>query len=112
MPHPDATKLEDSCAGGESARRVREMLRVSSGSIDWTSESWPDFPQARDLCQRLLAFRMSDRLPSAAAALRHPWLQGGTPVASPPATSPGASPEPQRCAGGPPLACHHHVSAA
>lgn len=43
--------------------------------IDFDCEPWPSFPQARDLCEKLLAFCPGDRSPSARAALSHPWLQ-------------------------------------
>lgn len=49
--------------------------RLQGAHIDFECEPWPSFPQARDLCQKLLAFSPGDRSPSAKAALLHPWLQ-------------------------------------
>jgi len=49
--------------------------QLQRAKIDWECEPWPTFPQARDLCQKLLAFAPSDRSPSALHALSHPWLQ-------------------------------------
>lgn len=51
-------------------------LRLKGAEIDFECEPWPSFPQARDLCQRLLAFSPGDRSPSARAALSHAWLRG------------------------------------
>lgn len=49
--------------------------RLQGSPIDFDCEPWPSFPQARDLCQSLLAFSPGDRSPSARAALSHPWLR-------------------------------------
>jgi len=50
--------------------------KLKGASIDFECEPWPSFPQARDLCQQLLAFSPGDRSPSARDALNHPWLRG------------------------------------
>jgi len=50
--------------------------KLQGAHIDFDCEPWPSFPQARDLCQNLLAFSPGDRSPSARAALSHPWLRG------------------------------------
>mmetsp|Transcript_55820 Transcript_55820/g.125916 ORF Transcript_55820/g.125916 Transcript_55820/m.125916 type:complete len:341 (+) Transcript_55820:164-1186(+) len=50
--------------------------RLKGAHIDFECDPWPHFPQAKDLCQQLLAFSPGDRSPSARAALSHPWLKG------------------------------------
>lgn len=50
--------------------------RLKGAHIDFECEPWPSFPQAKDLCQKLLAFNPGDRSPSAREALNHPWLRG------------------------------------
>lgn len=49
--------------------------KLKDAHIDFECDPWPMFPQARDLCEQLLAFSPGDRSPSACAALGHPWLQ-------------------------------------
>lgn len=64
----------DTRIGSTSMEDLYETLRKET--IDFECEPWPSFPQARDLCQQLLAFSPGDRSPSARAALSHPWLKG------------------------------------
>merc|ERR1719382_1054307 len=64
----------DTRIGSPSMNDLYEKLRTVQ--IDFECEPWPSFPQARDLCQLLLAFSPGERTPSAMAALNHPWLQG------------------------------------
>eukprot|EP00397_Hematodinium_sp_SG-2012_P017819 GEMP01018233.1.p1 GENE.GEMP01018233.1~~GEMP01018233.1.p1 ORF type:complete len:330 (+),score=81.39 GEMP01018233.1:229-1218(+) len=58
--------------GGAKMEAIYDRLK--DAKVDFSCAPWPDFPQARDLCQQLLAFDPGDRSPSAAAALNHPWL--------------------------------------
>jgi serine/threonine protein kinase len=51
-------------------------MSLKGAQIDFDCDPWTSVPQARDLCQQLLAFSPEDRTPSARAALRHPWLGG------------------------------------
>jgi len=56
-------------------RGIEGMCEVlQNEKIDWECPPWPDFPMARDLCQRLLAFEPEARSPTAKDALNHPWL--------------------------------------
>eukprot|EP00931_Biecheleriopsis_adriatica_P091599 TRINITY_DN65487_c0_g1_i1.p1 TRINITY_DN65487_c0_g1~~TRINITY_DN65487_c0_g1_i1.p1 ORF type:complete len:370 (-),score=74.65 TRINITY_DN65487_c0_g1_i1:37-1086(-) len=48
--------------------------KLKDAEVDFECEPWPSFPQAKDLCQQLLAFQPEERSPSAKAALSHPWL--------------------------------------
>lgn len=64
----------DTRIGSPSMNDLYEKLR--NVQIDFECEPWPSFPQARDLCQQLLAFAPGERTPSARAALCHPWLSG------------------------------------
>lgn len=62
----------DTRCGSASMNELFEKLK--DAQVDFLCEPWPSFPQARDLCQQLLAFSPGDRSPSARAALSHPWL--------------------------------------
>lgn len=64
----------DTRCGSSSMEQLYSKLQFAE--IDFECEPWPSFPQAKDLCQQLLAFSPGDRSPSARAALSHPWLQG------------------------------------
>mmetsp|Transcript_61557 Transcript_61557/g.132798 ORF Transcript_61557/g.132798 Transcript_61557/m.132798 type:complete len:324 (+) Transcript_61557:59-1030(+) len=57
-----------------SRKQVIEAFKKSP--IDFDSDPWPEFPQARDFCQKLLAIDPMDRTPSSAEALMHEWLAG------------------------------------
>lgn len=48
--------------------------RLQGAHVDFECEPWPSFPQARDLCKKLLAFSPGDRSPSARDALQHAWF--------------------------------------
>lgn len=75
MPWGGGEALEDSTVGSESACRMYEAMK--NQPPDWECVPWPDFPQALDLCQRLLSFNQSERLPTAQEALSHPWFFEG-----------------------------------
>merc|ERR1712014_398126 len=68
----DTNKLSDTQVGSETMDELYERLKFFE--IDFECEPWPSFPQARDLCQKLLAFNPGDRSPSAREALSHSWL--------------------------------------
>eukprot|EP00930_Biecheleria_cincta_P096218 TRINITY_DN88096_c0_g1_i1.p1 TRINITY_DN88096_c0_g1~~TRINITY_DN88096_c0_g1_i1.p1 ORF type:complete len:358 (+),score=88.22 TRINITY_DN88096_c0_g1_i1:38-1075(+) len=76
MPFEQDVYLEDESAdtrcGSTSMNHMYHKLK--DADIDFECEPWPSFPQAKDLCQQLLAFQPQDRSPSAKAALSHPWL--------------------------------------
>jgi len=67
-------EVDDTRIGSASMNGLHDRLK--GAHIDFECEPWPSFPQARDLCQKLLAFSPGDRSPSARAALQHPWLSG------------------------------------
>lgn len=73
-PWTSIETLEDGTVGSAGANRMYNSLK--SAVIDWESEPWPDFPLARDLCQKLMAFETEERPMSVAEALAHPWLSG------------------------------------
>jgi serine/threonine protein kinase len=60
---------------GHGIEQVYDRLEEATVRVDWEGMPWPEFPLAKDLCQRMLAFRPEDRVESAAAALAHPWLK-------------------------------------
>mmetsp|Transcript_18511 Transcript_18511/g.47597 ORF Transcript_18511/g.47597 Transcript_18511/m.47597 type:complete len:395 (+) Transcript_18511:114-1298(+) len=72
-PEVVADNPGDTRCGSKSMNELYERLK--DAYIDFECEPWPSFPQARDLCQQLLAFEPGDRSPSARAALSHPWLR-------------------------------------
>mmetsp|Transcript_45421 Transcript_45421/g.98878 ORF Transcript_45421/g.98878 Transcript_45421/m.98878 type:complete len:338 (+) Transcript_45421:81-1094(+) len=67
-------QLRDTRCGSATMNSI--YYKLQHAKIDFECEPWPSFPQARDLCQQLLAFQPEDRSPSARAALNHPWLRG------------------------------------
>lgn len=71
-PWSSIETLEDGTVGSVGANRMYNSLKAAV--IDWESEPWPDFPLARDLCQKLIAFEAEDRLETVNEALSHPWL--------------------------------------
>lgn len=75
MPFEQDVFLDDASDTRCGSSSMKEMYHKLKGAdIDFECEPWPSFPQAKDLCQRLLAFQPEDRSPSAKAALCHPWL--------------------------------------
>jgi len=72
-PEVIADNPGDTRCGGKTMNDL--YTRLKDAYIDFECEPWPQFPQARDLCQQLLAFEPGDRSPSARAALSHPWLR-------------------------------------
>lgn len=72
-PWTEIETLEDGTVGSRGALRMYQSIK--STEVDWESEPWPDFPLARDLCQKLMAFDTEERAISVQEALDHPWLQ-------------------------------------
>lgn len=64
--------VSDTLVGSDNMEQLYDTL--SRVDIDFECEPWPMFPQAKDLCEKLLAFNPGDRSPSARDALCHPWL--------------------------------------
>jgi serine/threonine protein kinase len=75
MPWSSVVSLEDSNVG--SARANQMYNAIKSEVLAWEEEPWPDFPLARDLCQKMLMFEVQDRINSVEDALNHPWLTTG-----------------------------------
>lgn len=75
MPWTSLGSLEDGVVGSPGATRMYDALKAEI--LDWEKEPWPEFPQARDLCQKLLAFDVDERIGACGEALAHPWLAGG-----------------------------------
>lgn len=71
-PWSQIVSLEDGIVGSAGANKMYDALKAEN--FEWEREPWPDFPLARDLCQKLLAFRVEDRPLSVEEALAHPWL--------------------------------------
>lgn len=73
MPWSSMVSLEDGLVGSASAVEMYNALKAEV--VEWGEEPWPDFPLARDLCQKLLAFELDERLPDVWEALNHDWLK-------------------------------------
>jgi serine/threonine protein kinase len=71
-PWTTIDSLEDGTVGSAGATRMYNTLK--NAVVDWSSDPWPDFPLARDLCQKLMAFDTEERPMSVSEALAHPWL--------------------------------------
>jgi serine/threonine protein kinase len=84
MPWSSLVSLEDGVVGSPGAMRMYNGLKEEV--MDWDKEPWPEFPLARDLCQRLIAFDVDARVADVQQALAHPWLADRK--KSPPEVSP------------------------
>eukprot|EP00441_Pelagodinium_beii_P001715 CAMPEP_0197689974 /NCGR_PEP_ID=MMETSP1338-20131121/107659_1 /TAXON_ID=43686 ORGANISM="Pelagodinium beii, Strain RCC1491" /NCGR_SAMPLE_ID=MMETSP1338 /ASSEMBLY_ACC=CAM_ASM_000754 /LENGTH=433 /DNA_ID=CAMNT_0043272369 /DNA_START=135 /DNA_END=1436 /DNA_ORIENTATION=+ len=73
MPWSSMVSLEDGVVGSPSAVEMYKALKAEV--LEWEQEPWPDFPLARDLCQKLLAFELEERIKDVWEALAHEWLQ-------------------------------------
>jgi len=73
MPWSSLVSLEDGVVGSPGATQMYNALKAEL--LEWEQEPWPDFPLARDLCQKLLAFKVEERLSTVKDALGHPWLR-------------------------------------
>lgn len=72
-PWTSMVSLEDGMVGSPGARRMYQSLKEET--FEWDREPWPDFPKARDLCQRLIAFNLEDRMSSVQEVLDHSWFR-------------------------------------
>lgn len=75
MPWSSLVSLEDGVVGSPGAQKM--YIALKNEQVEWDLEPWPDFPLARDLCQKLLAFKVEDRLSTVSQALSHAWLTDG-----------------------------------
>jgi len=73
MPWSSLVSLEDGLVGSPSAKQMYRALKAEV--LEWDEAPWPDFPHARDLCQKLLAFSLEERMKDCEEALNHPWLK-------------------------------------
>jgi serine/threonine protein kinase len=73
MPWTSLVSIEDGIVGSPSARAMYDAIKKED--LGWDEAPWPDFPLARDLCQKLIAFDMQSRLQTIEEAMAHPWLQ-------------------------------------
>jgi len=73
MPWSSMVSLEDGLVGSPSAKQMYRALKAEV--LEWEEAPWPDFPHARDLCQKLLAFSLEDHMKDCEEALNHPWLK-------------------------------------
>lgn len=78
---------------------VFSQIQEKQGGIDYDVFPLPDFPLARDLCQKLLQINPRQRMPSAREALRHPWLRDFTLRFGDGSSTPAPSPKACGCDG-------------
>merc|ERR1719291_1556755 len=72
-PWSSLVSLEDGTVGSPGATRMYNALKAEV--LEWDKDPWPDFPLARELCQRLMAFNAEERPLSVQDALNHDWLR-------------------------------------
>jgi len=77
MPYDDGifsgASGDNNLVGSEITERIHKKLVESK--VDFKCVPWPEFPEARDLCQKLLESDPSQRIQTAQLALLHPWLE-------------------------------------
>lgn len=71
-PWTSLVSLEDGTVGSPGAKRMYNSIKGEI--LEWDKEPWPDFPLARDLCQKLMAFEIQERPTCVEDVLAHPWL--------------------------------------
>ena len=79
----DTDPLDDIQIVG-SPRNKRVVNELKASKIDWDMNPWPQVPQARNLCQRLLELDPDELLSSAKDALIHPCLTASKSVPTSP----------------------------
>lgn len=72
-PWTSLASLEDCTVGSPGAKKMYNAIK--SEVLDWHKDPWPEFPLARDLCQKLMAFSVEERPLSVQDVLAHPWLK-------------------------------------
>jgi len=60
----------------ESPKSQKSYTNIVEEELDWESDPWPQFPDIRDLCQRLLDVNPETRVQNVEAVLAHPFLAG------------------------------------
>jgi len=73
LPWSTVATLEDGTVGSKGATRMYHS--IMGEQLSWDEEPWPSFPDARDLCQKMLSFDLEERPTSADEVLDHPWLR-------------------------------------
>jgi serine/threonine protein kinase len=79
MPYDDKLFYEPvNVPANCSWRRRREAIYcgLRESPVDWQRNPWPQQPNCRSFCERLLAFDPRHRFGSAEEALAHEWLEG------------------------------------
>jgi len=72
MPWTNSLSIEDGIVDSVGAKNLYNAMKKEV--VDWDSEPWPTFTQAADLCKKLLAFELEDRIGTVEEALAHDWL--------------------------------------
>jgi len=92
-PWSSMVSLEDGTVGSPGAKKMYQALKAEV--VEWDREPWPDFPLARDLCQKLMAFNTQERPCTVQEALAHPWLTEGFASTVTSVASAGGADEPE-----------------
>eukprot|EP00397_Hematodinium_sp_SG-2012_P067867 GEMP01107198.1.p1 GENE.GEMP01107198.1~~GEMP01107198.1.p1 ORF type:complete len:153 (+),score=37.33 GEMP01107198.1:2-460(+) len=73
LPYSVDLTDDGDCNAG-SPKSTTAYRKLCEQQLNWDEDPWPEFPDARDLCQRLLDVSTENRMQSADAALKHPFL--------------------------------------
>lgn len=71
-PWTSIVSIEDGAVGSRGAKMMYNAIKAEV--LEWDKEPWPEFPLARDLCQKMMSFDVQERPLSVQEALSHPWL--------------------------------------
>mmetsp|Transcript_21379 Transcript_21379/g.39148 ORF Transcript_21379/g.39148 Transcript_21379/m.39148 type:complete len:427 (-) Transcript_21379:96-1376(-) len=73
-PWTEVISLEEGIVGSRCAMRMYNTLKAQVAQSKWDESPWTEFPLARELCQKLMAFDPKQRPVSVEEALAHAWL--------------------------------------
>jgi len=72
-PWTSLVSIEDGAVGSPGAKMMYNAIKAEV--LEWDKEPWPEFPLARDLCQKMMSFNVEERPLTVPEALSHPWLR-------------------------------------
>lgn len=72
-PWTSLVSIEDGAVGSPGAKMMYNAIKAEV--LEWDKDPWPEFPLARDLCQKMMSFNVEDRPLNVQEVLSHPWLK-------------------------------------
>jgi len=72
-PWTSLVSIEDGAVGSPGAKMMYNAIKAEV--LEWEKDPWPEFPLARDLCQKMMSFNVEERPLTVQEALSHPWLR-------------------------------------